>query len=163
MDVMNIIWVAIALVMMFLGLAGTLIHLVPGTPLIYAGYLFYGFASGWKYYGIAAMILWGVVTGLTVLLDFYVGAIGAKKYGGTRWGIIGSIVVGIIGLVFFSFPGLIIGTFAGAVAGELVTGRPHAQAFKAGWGALVGFLAGVLVKIVVGIIMIGTFIIWVFF
>jgi hypothetical protein len=63
---------------MAVGLVGTVLPVIPGILLIYAGYLLYGFATGWQAYGLAAIVGWSVVTGFVLLLDFYAGAIGAK-------------------------------------------------------------------------------------
>ena len=42
---------------------GTVLPVIPGILLIYAGYLLYGFATGWQAYGLAAIVGWSVVTG----------------------------------------------------------------------------------------------------
>jgi uncharacterized protein YqgC (DUF456 family) len=160
---MNVFWIIITLLVMTAGLLGTVIPVLPGIPLIYASFLFYGVVSGWKFYGAGAMIVWGIITVMLIFLDFYTGSIGAQKYGGSKFGIWGAFIGGILGVIFFNFPGLIAGPFVGAVAGELIAGRTREEAFKSGWGTLVGFLAGGLFKIAVGIIMIGTFLWWVLF
>jgi uncharacterized protein len=159
----HFLFLVLSLLIMIVGLAGTLLPVVPGIPLIYFGYVIYGLASHWTDYGQNAMIFWGIVTILMVALDYYAGALGAKKYGASAAGIWGSIIGGILGVVFLSFIGLLIGPFLGAVAGELLAGKSRSEAWRSGWGAFVGFLAGSLVKIVVGISMIGTFLWWVIF
>ena len=50
---------------------------------------------------------------------------------------------------FFAPLGLILGPFLGAVAGELVAGKEASAALRGGFGALLGFIAGVLLKFVV--------------
>jgi len=160
---MNIFWIIITLIVMTIGLFGTIVPALPGIPLIYTSFLLYGFISEWKYYGVGAIIVWGIVTGILIFFDLYIGSLGAQKYGGSKFGIFGAFVGGIAGVIFFSFPGLIAGPFIGAVAGELIAGRTRDEAFKAGWGTLVGFLAGSLCKMAVGIVMILTFLRWVLF
>jgi len=163
MFLMNIFWFIITLIIMTAGLFGTIIPALPGIPLIYASFLFYGFVSGWKFYGVGAIIFWGIITAILIFLDFYIGSLGAQKYGGSKFGVFGAFIGGIAGVIFFNFPGLIAGPFIGAVAGELIAGRTRKEAFKSGWGTFVGFLAGSLCKMTVGIIMIGTFLWWVLF
>jgi uncharacterized protein YqgC (DUF456 family) len=51
----------------------------------------------------------------------------------------------------------------GALLGELVWGRTFQEAFRSGWGAFLGFVAGVLLKLVVGSVMIGAFLFLVLF
>ncbi len=145
---------------MFAGLVGTVLPIVPGILLIYAGYLLYGFATGWQDYGLNAIIVWSIVTALVLLLDVYAGALGAKRYGASRAGAWGSVVGGLIGTMAAGFPGLILGPFIGAAAAELIRGRSCREALLSGWGTFLGFIAGSIVKIAVAAIMIGSFIWW---
>jgi uncharacterized protein len=148
----------IALIVMLVGLAGTVLPVLPGIILIYLGYILYGVLTSWHDYGAGTVVLWGLVMVGTMFVEHYGTLLGAKRSGSSILGIWGSFVGAIIGMMLFSLAGLIIGTFAGAIAGELMAGRPPARALKSGTGALVGFLAGSLFKVVVGLIMIGTFI-----
>ena len=160
---MIIFFAVIVLLIMAVGLAGTILPVIPSVPLIYAGYLLYGLATGWQDYGWTVMIIWGVITVLSVMLDYYAGAIGAKTYGASRAGVWGSVIGAIAGIFVFNVAGLIIGPFVGALAGELIFGRSFRDAFRSGWGALLGFLAGSLFKVVLALAMIGVFlwlIIW---
>lgn len=147
----------VTLLMMLAGLAGTVLPMIPGVLLIYAGYALYGLGTGWRDYGLGVMIFWGVVTLLMQLLDYYAGALGAKKFGASKKGIWGSIIGGVVGLLFLNIIGLVIGTFLGAVVGELLSGRTPGDAARSGWGAFLGFIAGSLFKLTTAIIMIGVF------
>lgn len=160
---MTVLALIITLIIMFVGLAGTIIPMLPGIPLIYLGYLIYGLATGWSHYGAQAMVGWGAVAVLSVGIDYYAGAAGAKKFGATRAGVIGSLIGGLVGVIFLGLLGLIAGPFLGAVAGELLGGAPQKQAMRAGWGTFVGFLAGSLFKVALALVMIGTFLWWIIF
>jgi uncharacterized protein YqgC (DUF456 family) len=158
---MNTFWIVITILIMCAGLAGTVLPFLPGIPLIYGCIIAYGLLSGWKAYGAGAAIGWGVVTLIMALLDFYAGSIGARCYGASRAGVWGSILGGIVGTIIAGLPGLIIGPFVGAVGGELLSGRSGAEALRSGWGAIVGFIGGGIVKVAVAISMIGSFLWWV--
>jgi uncharacterized protein len=155
---MNLLYLVIALVIMFLGLAGTVLPMLPGIVLIYAAYAAYGLLTSWKAFGAGTMILWGIVTCLSLFADHYGAMYGARRSGSSILGIWGSFVGAILGFILFNLIGLIVGTFAGAALGELVAGRPAGQAMKSGKAALLGFLAGSLAKVIVGLIMVGAFI-----
>lgn len=155
---MNLPGFVLALLIMLAGLAGTVLPALPGIPLIYLGYLVYGLFSGWQDYGTGTMVLWGVVTAASLALDYYAPMLGARRSSSSILGMWGSFAGAIIGLILFSLPGLLIGTFAGAVIGELMARRSIEEALRAGKGAIVGFLVGSLLKVVVGLIMIGVFI-----
>jgi uncharacterized protein len=153
----DVIILIAALLVMAAGLAGTILPFLPGIPLIYAGYVIYGLGTGWRDYGGKTMLVWGAVVLVSIALDYYAGILGAKKYGASASGIWGSVLGGILGLVFLGFIGLLAGTFMGAAAGELLSGKSSRSAWRAGWGTFVGFLAGTLFKIVLGVVMIGAF------
>jgi uncharacterized protein YqgC (DUF456 family) len=154
----KIILISVVSALMITGLAGTFLPLVPGIPLIYLAILVYGFFTSWIDYGINFMLIWGLITVLLVFLDYYAGAWGAKKYGASSAGIWGAILGGILGVIFLGFPGIIAGPFLGAFVGELLSGKTHASALRSSWGTFVGYLAGSLFKVIVGITMIGSFI-----
>ena len=155
---MNQFYFAITLVIMLVGLVGTVLPVLPGIPIIYLGYIVYGLLTSWSEYGLGTMILWGIVTLVTVFVEYYGSLVGARRSGSSILGIWGSFIGAILGMLIFNLPGLIIGTFLGAISGELMAGRPAAEALRSGRGALIGFLAGSLFKVVVGLVMIGTFI-----
>ena len=158
---MQTLWIVITALIMFTGFAGTLLPFLPGIPIIYGGYLFYGLVTGWQDYGLRAMVAWGVVVGVVTLLDFYAGSIGAKRYGASKLAVWGSIIGAVVGVIFGNLLGIIVGPFAGAIAGELVAGKSIKEAFRSGWGTIVGFVGGNLLKVAVAIAMIGTFFWWI--
>lgn len=154
---METVFLIIALIIMVGGLIGTILPIIPSVPMVYLGYVVYGIASDWKDYGSTVMIVFGLVTVFVMVLDYIAGAIGAKRFGGSRLGAIGAIVGALVGVIFFNIVGLVVGTFAGAALGELVLGRTMREAIMSGSGALVGFLAGSLFKLMTSIVMIGAF------
>lgn len=143
----------VSILIILIGLIGTIAPMLPGIPLIYLAYVIWGLASGWKDYGSTTMIILGIVTVASVLLDYYAGAAGAKKFGASTAGVVGAFLGAIFGIIFFNIPGLILGPFAGAVVGEMIAGKPQKEVWRAGWGAFLGFLAGSFFKIIVGTIM----------
>ena len=154
---MSTLVLILVILLMLTGLIGTIVPFIPGIPLIYLGYVLYGFKSGWIHYSTQTMVIWGLITLFSVFLDYYSGALGAKKYGASRIGIWGSILGAIFGIIFLGFPGIIFGPFLGAIIGEFLAGKNSRQALRAGWGSFIGFLAGSFFKIVLAITMIGVF------
>jgi uncharacterized protein YqgC (DUF456 family) len=155
---MTIILTVVCLLIMAAGLAGTILPALPGLPLIYLGYLIFGLFTSWQSYGLWTMLLWGAVVAFTLVIDYYAGVLGARRWGSSIFGMWGSLAGAIIGLLLFGLPGLVLGTFGGAVGGELVAGRSIGEALKAGKGSLIGLLAGTLFRAAIGLVMIGTFI-----
>jgi uncharacterized protein YqgC (DUF456 family) len=141
----QIIGLAVALTVMTVGLAGSILPGLPSTPLVLGTALLH------KLYFGEASISWRGLIVLTVLvlislgLDFLASMVGAKKLGATWRGVLGAVVGGMIGL-FFSFPGILVGPFLGAMLFELVGGRETKAAALAGLGAFIGLLGGVVAK-----------------
>ena len=87
------------------------------------------------------------------ILDYIVPSIGAKKFGGSKSGVIGSTLGTIIGVVLLGPIGIILGAFLGAFVGEISKNRSDARiAFKAAIGTLVGYLGGIFLKLSIAIV-----------
>jgi uncharacterized protein YqgC (DUF456 family) len=156
---MSVVAVILSLALMLVGLAGSVLPVVPGLPIIFAAFLGYGLYSDWTEYGLWTMIAVGVVVVLSVVLDQLASAMGAKKFGAGKAGMIGAFVGAIVGAIIFNIAGLILGTFLGAAAFELIFAkRDVSDSLKAGAGALLGFLASSLFKFILGVILIALYV-----
>jgi len=162
MDVYHITVLIISLLIMLGGLAGIVLPIIPSTPVIWAGVFLYAVCDGFESISWSLLLIFAILTIVSLALDYLGGVIGAKKYGATRWGLIGSVIGGIAGFFMGGIIGLIFGPFFGAVLFELVFGKDLRGAFKSGVGTLVGFLGGVIVKLVISVVIIGIFIIKIF-
>jgi uncharacterized protein YqgC (DUF456 family) len=139
---------------------GSVVPWLPGPLFILAGAVIWGFATGFAEIGIGRLAILAALALLTFLLDFAVGAVGARRYGGSRWGVVGALVGAVVGL-FFGPVGLLIGPVVGAVAGELLRGADVEVGVRSGLGALVGLLAGIVADFTIALVMIGLFLWWV--
>jgi uncharacterized protein YqgC (DUF456 family) len=144
---MDWLWISIGIIAIVVGFLGCIVPIVPGPPISYVGLLLMQLTSNYSFESNFLMIWAGVTIGVTVL-DYVVPAWGTKKYGGSKWGIWGSIIGLFIGMGFGPF-GIIIGAFGGAVLGEMIAGKDTNDALRAGWGSFIGFLAGTLLKFIV--------------
>ncbi len=154
---MELLWWLFAIVLMAIGLIGTVLPAVPGAIIILAAAVIHQIMLGSEkslgWWNIAALVL---LTLMSYALEFVSGYFGAKRFGATKWGAFGALIGAIVGL-FFSLPGLIIGPVVGAIAGELVAGKRLVSAGRAGWGTLLGNLAGMLGKLTIGLVMVSWF------
>ena len=150
---------ALALLLLLAGLAGTLLPVIPGLPLMWLTLVGYGWFTGWQAYGFTGLLVTGLVVLLSLVVDHAAAVLGAKTFGASRAGLIGAFLGGLLGLIFFSLPGLILGVFLGAMALELLVSRRNlGEALTAGIGALLGFLAGSLFKFMLGLGLLGFFV-----
>ena len=156
---MELFWWTITLVLMAIGLVGTVLPVFPGPILIFAAALIHRFAMGpEKGLGWAGILVLLVLGLATIAIDFLGGLLGGQRFGATRWGTWGAIIGALVGL-FFGLPGLLIGPVIGAVTGELIGGKRLVEAGRAGWGTLLGGLAATLGKLVIALAMISWFLI----
>jgi uncharacterized protein YqgC (DUF456 family) len=89
--------------------------------------------------------------------EFASGAAGARWFGGTRWGALGAFAGSIVGMFFLPF-GLLLGPLIGAFAAEILVAKKKPKlAASSGVGSVVGTIAGMAMKIVIGLLMIGWF------
>lgn len=155
--------VILTLLLMLLGIVGIIVPAIPGIPLIFLGMLLFGWGTHWSYFGWQPLVWWGLVAFASLFIDYYATVWGAKKLGAsttTSW--IASLAA-VAGFIFFNFLGLILFPFITAIMIEFFQRKSLQQAISAGFGTLVGFLAGTLFKILLGILMVGSFIMMVFF
>jgi uncharacterized protein YqgC (DUF456 family) len=156
---MELLWWLIAIVLMAVGLIGTLLPVVPGAIIILAAAVLHQIMLGSEksvgWWNIAALAL---LTLLSYALEFAGVYFGAKRFGATKWGAFGATLGAIVGL-FYPFPGLIVGPVVGAIAGELLAGKRVVSAGRAGWGTLLGNLAGMLGKLTIALVMVSWFLV----
>ncbi|MEJ7746930.1 MAG: DUF456 domain-containing protein [Luteimonas sp.] len=155
------LYYVIAAVLAVIGLLGTVLPALPGLPLIFGGMLLAAWAGDFQKIGIPMLVVLGVLTLLSLAIDFFATMVGAKRVGASRKAIIGAVLGTFAGL-FFGPVGLFAGPFIGALAGELLHGRNLdqkglGQATKVGLGTWVGIVFGVVLKLTLAFAMIGLF------
>ncbi len=150
-----LLWLLAGLLIV-LGLAGLILPVLPGIPLMYAGLVLLAWAGDFVHVGWVTLALLGVLTVLSYGIDFLATALGAKKFGASPRAAVGAAVGGVVGL-FFGLPGILIGPLLGAVLGEFSRKATLQQATQAGVGATLGLLFGALLKLALAFTMLGVF------
>jgi uncharacterized protein YqgC (DUF456 family) len=144
-------------ILMAAGIMGTLLPFLPGCPLILGGAFLYAWYTGFASVTWKTLLLLLILALLSEVLEKTAAFVGARKYGASRWGLLGVLLGGAGGLILVGPLGLIFGPFLGAAALELLRGRAFFGAFRAGLGALIGIAGGALGKLLIGLVMIGVF------
>ncbi len=112
-----ILWI-LAVVLVTAGVAGLMLRVIPGPPMIFAGLVMAAWAEGFTHVGGFAIAVLALLAIIAASVDFLAGAFGAKRFGASRRAMIGAAAGAFVGL-FFGIPGIIAGPFIGAVIGEL--------------------------------------------
>lgn len=152
----QIIGLSVTLLVMLVGLIGSVVPVLPGTPVVLVAAILHRLYFGAASVSNLFLALLALLTALSLLLDLLASALGAKKFGATRWGMVGAILGGIVGL-FFALPGIILGPFVGAVLFEMWGGKEFKVAARAGAGTVIGLLLGVIGKFAICVMMIALF------
>lgn len=145
--------IIIGIILNIIGIIGVIVPALPGITLNYLALILLYIAKGEVLFSLRMLIVFGMLTCLVVLLDYILPLMGAKKYGASRMGIWGAIIGMLIGIVFFPPFGIIFGLLIGAFVGEIMAGKEHSQALRAGFATFLGSLTSMVVKLVLAIVM----------
>ena len=139
-------------IMLVIGLAGTLLPMVPVLGLMVGALLIYIYYDGWQTFPIWYVLIVAALAAVGVVIDHVASAMGAKRFGVSRKGFWGALLGGLIGGLLFSLVGLILGAVLGTVAVELYQQRTLKQSFSAATGVLVGTAVGMAIQFALGLI-----------
>ena len=150
-------WLIVALVLMFIGLLGVILPLVPGIVLVYLAALLYAVIEGFAKIGPITLAVLTVLAVVGVTADLWVSSLGAKVGGASVWALLGGLVLGLVGLIFFSLPGAIVGSVLGVIMVEMGRVGDWRKVLKSGGGWLIGWLLSTVVQLSIALIMIAIF------
>lgn len=150
------IYYVLAWVLVLAGVVGTVLPALPGVPLVFAGMALAAWAGDFQIVGPGMLVLLGLLTVLSIAIDFFAAALGARRVGASRLALIGAVIGTFAGL-FFGPLGLLAGPFVGALAGELIHVRELRQATRVGFGTWIGIVLGTVLKLGLAFGMLGLF------
>lgn len=134
---------------MLIGVVGSVVPGLPGPPLGYVGLLLLH-ATEKVQYSVSTLVIWALVVVFITVLDFLLPVVSTKRFGGSKYGIRGSIIGMLAGIVFTPV-GIILGTLFGAIIGEMIGGSDLNTAFRSGIASFVGTMLGTGIKLVVSV------------
>ena len=149
---MDILFLFIGFICIFLGIIGAFLPILPGPLTGWLGLLLLHYTNAvpkdWTFLGITL-----AVAAFVWIIDYFIPAMGTKRFGGSKYGVYGTTIGLIIGL-FVPIPfGILIGAFAGAFVGELIyDSKDTNRALKASFGSFLGFLVSTGIKFGVGLV-----------
>lgn len=135
------------IVLSIIGIAGSVLPLIPGPPIAFAGLLLQQLRTDAPY-STGFLIFWAAIVIVSLVLDYFIPIWGTKKFGGTKYGVWGC-TLGFIAAFWLGPWGIILGPFAGAFIGEMIAQQNSTIALKAALGSFVGFLAGSFLKLII--------------
>jgi uncharacterized protein YqgC (DUF456 family) len=145
--------IVLAVLLLIAGAVGSVAPVIPGVPLSWGGLLLLKFIpSTQDDVSWTAIVLLGILTVVITVLDNILPVWGTKKMGGNKKVVWGATIGLLFG--FFLGPwGIIFGPFVGAFAGGLLSGTKFLHAAKHATGAFLGYITGLVLKLItVGLI-----------
>ncbi|HEY0661792.1 MAG TPA: DUF456 domain-containing protein [Lysobacter sp.] len=155
------LYYVLAAVLIAVGIVGTVLPALPGLPLVFAGMVLAAWAGDFQQVSGWVLAVLGLMTLLSLGIDFAATAMGAKRVGASKLALLGAVIGTFAGLLF-GFVGIFVGPFAGALVGELIElrgigGQQVGQAAKVGFGTWLGIVVGVVLKLGLAFAMLGLF------
>jgi uncharacterized protein YqgC (DUF456 family) len=139
------------------GIAGTVLPVLPGVPLVLAGLALAAWRDGFNHVGPWTLAFLALLTLASFVVDVAGAAFGLKRSGASGWALAGALVGLAVGLLF-GIPGLLLGPFAGAFAAEWLARRDLRRAGRAGVGAWIGLVLATALRLAVAVAMLGAFV-----
>lgn len=145
---MDIALLIFGFILVVVAILGSFLPVIPGPPLSWVGLLMLYLTRAIE----IDFVVLGVGLGLVIIvsiLDYIIPAFGTKKMGGSRAGMIGTLIgvilaVAMVGVT--NFIGFIVWPFFGALTGELIHNPDRGRALKAAIGSIMGYFAGTFLK-----------------
>jgi uncharacterized protein YqgC (DUF456 family) len=147
-------------IVMFFGLLGVLLPLIPDLIVVWGAALGYGLIVGWGSIGpwiFAAITLLGLGG---VASEVWVSGVGGRLGGASFKSILVGLILGIIGFIFLTPIGGLVLLLVGTFTMEYYRLGDAETAMKAVLGVGVGYGASFVVKLILGVLMFALWIVW---
>jgi uncharacterized protein YqgC (DUF456 family) len=152
----TLLWV-LAVLMIVVGVAGTVLPALPGVVLVFAGIVLAAWIDGFTVITGWTVGLLAVLAVIGFSVDYVARLMSAKRAGATPLGIAGA-AIGTIAGIFTGLVGLLFMPLAGAAIGEFIAHRDALRAGRVGVATWVGLLVGAVLKLAIVFTMVGIFI-----
>ena len=144
---LDAVTIFIGSILMLLGLAGSILPLLPGPPLSFIGLFLVALLRHFSPpLTPTLVIILAIVTILVIVMDYIIPLLGAKRYGASKWGVWGSVLGMAMGMFWSPFA-MLVGAFVGAVVVEWLVHKKKREALRAGWGVVMGTLFATILRL----------------
>jgi uncharacterized protein len=147
----ELVWAIICGFLIVLGTIGAVLPFLPGLPLALGALILFAIIT--KSISIWGIVVFGILTLLTIVIDVIAPAIAAKGHKASHLGITGALIGGVSGIFVLGPIGILLGPFIGAFIGELMNSATTDRAFKVAVSSLFGLVIGSAFKLIVGVSM----------
>ena len=153
---MTIIFWILSVVLIIIGIAGTIVPALPGTILVFGGIVLAAWIDDFARIPVWLLGVFGILTVIAWVVDYFAAIAGAKKAGASKLALVGA-AIGMLAGILTGLWGLLLMPLLGAAIGEYIAQRDLRHAGKVGLGTWVGLLIGTAVQVAIVFAMIGAF------
>ncbi|MBA4376439.1 MAG: hypothetical protein C0401_09750 [Anaerolinea sp.] len=161
-NIANSAWfIPVLAVVMAIGLFGLLFYIIPGLTIIWLAILAYGIVTGFNIY---SGILFGIITLLMIagnLVDNLLMGDQARKSGASWVAVLVALTAGIAGTFLLPPFGGLLFAAAGILAVEWIRKKDFKEGLKSTGGILKGCGLAVVARFMIGVVMIGIWVVWI--
>lgn len=150
------LWV-LAVVLIVVGVVGTVLPAIPGSTLVFAGIALAAWIGDFARIPVWIVVVAGVLAALTWVVDVAAAAVGARRVGASPWAVAGA-AIGTVAGIFTGLVGLLFLPLAGAAIGEYLAERDMLRAGKVGLATWLGIVIGTALKVAIVFAMLGMFV-----
>ena len=151
-----ILWLT-ATALIVIGVAGTVLPVLPGAILVFGGIALAAWIDDFARIPVWLLLLLAVLTAMAWAVDYLAAAAGAKRAGASKLAVIGA-GLGTLAGILSGLWGLLFMPLAGAAIGEYMAQRDVWRAGKVGVATWIGLLLGTAVKVALVFAMVGIFV-----
>lgn len=151
-------WWVLSVLLIGVGLAGTVLPALPGPALVLAGIGLGAWIDGFQRVSGVTLAVIAALAVLAWVLDYVAGLLGARRAGASPQALLGAALGTVAGL-FMGLIGVFFMPFVGAVAGEMIARRDEVRALHVGIGTWIGLMLGLLAKLGLSLVMVGLFVV----
>ncbi|MEM7337608.1 MAG: DUF456 domain-containing protein [Actinomycetota bacterium] len=147
---------------MVVGLAGTVIPVLPGLLVIWLAALGYGFGVGWSATGIVVMVIATLAVGIGLVTGVLIPRRMAEGEGVPIWSQLVGLVAAIVGFFVIPYVGVFIGALAGILGAEWIRQQDLGAAWRSTVAVAKGMGISMLVELGLAMVTITAWAVWAF-
>ncbi len=147
---MDIFLLTISFIIMIVGIIGSVIPVLPGPLSSWLGLFIFSNISKVEVSNNLLFITL-IVALIIFILDYILPIYTSKKFGASKYGIIGATVGTVIGL-FFPPLGIVFGSIIGAISGEMLLNKNIKKSINAATGVFLGLLVSGFTKALISLV-----------
>ena len=141
----------LSVILIVLGILGSFLPILPGPITSWFGLLLAQLTEAVPSNNLMLVITLILAVGIWVI-DYLIPPMTTKKFGGSKYGVLGTSIGLVLGFILPIPGGLVLGAFLGAFLGEICYKNDFKVALKAAVGSFIGFITSTLLKFSVALI-----------